>query len=218
MHYPFADGRGCGPSRGCLRVVAGSHRWGPERDAEFQEELQRRRVEAGLPATFSPLTASQPGADGRVDDMVEPTMPGEVTIALGPADLLVRRGSIYHCAHANSEDEGRLMQHWLFRAHDHFPNSAPRPAPHAPPTDAVQRTRTASLTDRSAQTTGCAGTTCSQTTCSAASAKRSEKSSGLGAGRSSTPVSSRSGRGSAARSAGAWSRSARSSRRLTLCR
>ena len=131
MHYPFADGRGCGPSRGCLRVVAGSHRWGPERDAEFQEELQRRRVDAGLPATFSPLTASQPGADGRVDDMVEPTMPGEVTIALGPADLLVRRGSIYHCAHANSEDEGRLMQHWLFRAHDHFPNSEPRPATHA---------------------------------------------------------------------------------------
>ena len=50
-------------------------------------------------------------------------MPGEVTVELGPADIILRESTIYHASHANSTSEGRLMQHWLFRAADHSPNN-----------------------------------------------------------------------------------------------
>ena len=113
MHYPFADGKGCGPSRGCLRVIPGSHTWDEQRVAAFTEQTEGLRVAAGLPAAY---------ADRRDTD-IEPTVSGEVSVSLGPADLLIRRGSIYHCAHANTTDDGRLMQHWLFRSHDHAPNN-----------------------------------------------------------------------------------------------
>jgi hypothetical protein len=116
MHYPFADGRGCDASRGCLRVVPGSHRWSRERDAEFCELAAELRRQQGLPSEYGELAALYPtSADVHV--------PGEVTLALGAADLLLRKGTIYHCTHENHQLEGRLMQHWLFRGADHSPSN-----------------------------------------------------------------------------------------------
>ena len=42
--------------------------------------------------------------------MMDAEVPGELSISLGPADLLVRHGSIYHSSHPNSTPDGRLMQ------------------------------------------------------------------------------------------------------------
>ena len=75
-------------------------------------------------------------------------MPGEVTVEVGPNDIILRESTIYHASHANSTTDGRLMQHWcastlrfcscalkvklmtvleyfgrLFRAADHSPNN-----------------------------------------------------------------------------------------------
>jgi ectoine hydroxylase-related dioxygenase (phytanoyl-CoA dioxygenase family) len=44
MHYPFADGTGVDESRGCLRLVPGSHLWTREEDAAFTADLEQRRV------------------------------------------------------------------------------------------------------------------------------------------------------------------------------
>ena len=116
MHYPFADGQGCDTSRGCLRLIPGSHYWSEEQNAEFVQMAGDLREQQGLPRNYSDLVA-----DARVaaDVYIE----GEVSITLGPADLLLRKGTIYHCTHQNHGSDGRLMQHWLFRAHDHVPNN-----------------------------------------------------------------------------------------------
>lgn len=115
MHYPHSDGRGTNPARGCLRIIPGSHTWDQQQEDAFVADLEHRRLADGLPPTYKELAA--------LPDALEPTMPGEISISLGPADLLVRRSSIYHSTHANSTGDGRLMQHWLFRAADHTPNN-----------------------------------------------------------------------------------------------
>ena len=109
MHLPFADGRGCTAERGTLRFVPGSHVWDREQHAAFEAELAAAREAQGVPE----------GGRGQVDA----EMPGEVTVELGPADIILRESTIYHASHANSTSEGRLMQHWLFRAADHSPNN-----------------------------------------------------------------------------------------------
>ena len=40
---------------------------------------------------------------------------GEVSLELGPNDLLVRSSQIFHATWKNDASIGRLMHHWLFR-------------------------------------------------------------------------------------------------------
>lgn len=88
-----------------LRVIPKSHNWTVEQDAVFTADQERRRAAAGMPTDYSEL--AKQGLEGAL----EPMVPGEVSISLGPADLLVRRSTIYHATHANGTPDGRLMQH-----------------------------------------------------------------------------------------------------------
>ena len=90
MHYPFADGAGVGPSRGCLRLIPFSHLWSREEDEAFTADLEARRAAAGLPTAYADVVKHR---DQRGGMAVEPLVPGEVAIELGPADLIVRWSS-----------------------------------------------------------------------------------------------------------------------------
>ena len=98
MQLPFADGLGCNAERGTLRFIPGSHSWDREQHAAFEAQLISAREAQGIPQ------------DGR--GKVDAEMPGEVTVEVGPADIILRESTIYHASHANSTTEGRLMQHW----------------------------------------------------------------------------------------------------------
>ncbi len=102
MHY-FS---GSNKKNGCLRVIPGSHGEDVDKLSCLVQDL--RRVEWG---------ASDPDPH-RAD--VE--LPGEVSIALKPDELLVRSSKIFHSTWLNQSNSGRLMHHWLFRPshiHDH---------------------------------------------------------------------------------------------------
>ena len=130
MQLPFADGRGCNAERGTLRFIPGyeptldftkkptlplasfagqsyhithrSHGWDRQQHAAFEAELASRREAQGIPANGH--------------EQVDAEMPGEVTVEVGPNDIILRESTIYHASHANSTTEGRLMQHWCASA------------------------------------------------------------------------------------------------------
>ena len=93
-------------SNGCLRIIPGSHRHptvllsNAEQKAQgnppsvFDAELEQHRAAAGV---------VQPGGwkDGAPADV---EMPGEVSLELGPHELLVRNTRIFHATHVNKED------------------------------------------------------------------------------------------------------------------
>ena len=95
MHY-FSGSR---PENGCLRVIPGSHIGAV--DGLIAEVERHRKVRGD----------GEVGGDGYED--VE--LPGEVALALGPEQMIVRSSRIYHATWLNRSDEGRLMHHWLFR-------------------------------------------------------------------------------------------------------
>ena len=124
MSY-FNEG-GSWVSNGCLRVIPGSHRHpsvlrvlrthrreqlvadsNAPRLSDFDLEVQRQRAEAGL-------LAPRGGAwkDGVPEDA---QMPGEVSLPLGPGQLLARHTRLFHATHLNGEREGRLMHHFTYR-------------------------------------------------------------------------------------------------------
>ena len=96
MHY-FS---GADEGSGCLRVVPGSHKGDVE---ALNAEVQKRRRLRGDP---EPAQMEGP-ADVALD--------GEVSLALGPNDLLVRSSRLFHATWKNESETGRLMHHWLFR-------------------------------------------------------------------------------------------------------
>ena len=96
MHY-FS---GADAASGCLRVVSGSH--------EGSVDGLQAVVEAGRRARGDEEPAS---LEGPVDVALE----GEVSLELGPGDLLVRSARIFHATWKNESSQGRLMHHWLFR-------------------------------------------------------------------------------------------------------
>ena len=75
-----------------------SHGWDRQQHAAFEAELASRREAHGIPANGH--------------EQVDAEMPGEVTVEVGPNDIILREGTIYHASHANSTTDGRLMQHW----------------------------------------------------------------------------------------------------------
>jgi len=96
MHY-FS---GANTTSGCLRVIPGSHLGSADRlKAEVAE---RRRARGDLePASM----------EGEADVGLE----HEISLELGPNDLLVRSSRIFHATWKNESPSGRLMHHWLFR-------------------------------------------------------------------------------------------------------
>lgn len=96
MHY-FS---GADEQSGCLRVVPGSHLGSVEELLAEVEKLRRARGD-GEPAAM----------EGPADVELE----GEVSLVLGPGDLLVRSSQIFHATWKNEAETGRLMHHWLFR-------------------------------------------------------------------------------------------------------
>ena len=95
MHY-FSGAR---PENGCLRVIPGSHIGAVD---ELIAAVERRRKVRGDGET---------GGDGYED--VE--LPGEVSLALEPDQMIVRSSRIYHATWLNRSEAGRLMHHWIFR-------------------------------------------------------------------------------------------------------
>lgn len=94
MHY-FS---GASPRNGCLRVVPGSHIGSV--DALEAEVVKRRRAR---------------GQDAPDRSVADVELPGEISLALEPNQLLVRSSRIYHSTWLNQSNAGRLMHHWLFR-------------------------------------------------------------------------------------------------------
>ena len=95
MHY-F---NGATRKNGCLRLVPGSHT-GPYEPWQTQTaELRRRRGDGG----------------SQVDDGWEDVaLPGELSLEVGPHQLVLRSSQIYHATWLNRCAESRLMSHWLF--------------------------------------------------------------------------------------------------------
>jgi hypothetical protein len=96
MHY-FS---GADPDSGCLRVIGGTHVGATD---ALVADVARRRRERGDPQTAM--------GEGFAD--VE--LPGEISLSLGPHQLLVRSSRIFHATWLNGSSSGRLMHHWLFR-------------------------------------------------------------------------------------------------------
>ena len=96
MHYFSGSDR----NSGCLRVIPGSHLGGVEELIAEVEALRRARS-GEEPATM----------EGPADVWLD----GEVSLELGPGDLLVRSSKIFHATWKNETETGRLMHHWLFR-------------------------------------------------------------------------------------------------------
>ena len=96
MHY-FS---GADERSGCLRLVPGSHEGGVE--ALNAEVTERRRLRGD----------SEPA---KMEGPPDVALDGEVSLTLGPGDLLVRSSRIFHATWKNESPTGRLMHHWLFR-------------------------------------------------------------------------------------------------------
>lgn len=96
MHY-FS---GADEGSGCLRVVPGSHVGGVE---ELNIEVMKRRRLRG---------DSEPA---QMEGPPDVALDGEVSLVLGPDDLLVRSSRLFHATWKNESETGRLMHHWLFR-------------------------------------------------------------------------------------------------------
>ena len=96
MHY-FS---GADEGSGCLRVVPGSHKGDVE---ALNAEVQKRRRLRGDPEP------------AQMEGPPDVTLEGEVSLALGPNDLLVRSSRLFHATWKNESETGRLMHHWLFR-------------------------------------------------------------------------------------------------------
>ena len=96
MHY-FS---GADESSGCLRVVPGSQKGKID---ELKAEVAARRAARG--------------DEGRaeMEGPADVALDGEVSLELGPGNLLVRSSRIYHATWKNESAAGRLMHHWLFR-------------------------------------------------------------------------------------------------------
>jgi hypothetical protein len=97
MHY-FA---GVNPRNGCLRVVPGSHLLPAE---EQQTLIELARKKQGIELPKEPFTESE-----------DAELPGEVSLEVGPHQVIVRSSRILHSTWINKTHEGRLMSHWLFR-------------------------------------------------------------------------------------------------------
>ena len=95
MHY-FG---GANVDNGCLRVIPGSHN--PRADDLNELVIQTRRRQ------------------GRNDDsawqnVADVELPGEIPLEVGPHQIIVRSGQIFHATHLNQSPRGRLMSHWIF--------------------------------------------------------------------------------------------------------
>ena len=95
MHY-FS---GASRENGCLRLVPGSHRRSPD---ALEEEAGRRRAERGFPGS-------------RTDDGWEDVaLDDEISLEVGPNQVVVSEAWLYHSTWLNRSTEGRYMSHWLF--------------------------------------------------------------------------------------------------------
>ena len=57
-----------------------------------------------------------PAADDGKDDAPEDVhMPGEISLTLGPDELLLRHTRLFHATHVNKEASARLMSHWVVK-------------------------------------------------------------------------------------------------------
>ena len=99
MHYFHGS-----PCEGGFRLWPASH--GGAWD-EWQDEVDRQRNLQGEP---TPEQLAAPCLQGVNDAKLS----GEVTISLGPEDLLIRSSRLVHGTWRNDCGHGRLMHHWRF--------------------------------------------------------------------------------------------------------
>ena len=98
MHY-FS---GASRDNGCLRIVPGSHARPPD---ALRETATRRRAQQGI-------SGSQ--ADDGWEDVI---LEDEISLEVGPHQLIVREAWLFHSTWLNRTASGRYMSHWLFHPH-----------------------------------------------------------------------------------------------------
>ena len=96
MHY-FS---GADMKNGCLRVIPGSH--SPRADLLMEQVLETRRKQGRADNSFW-------------QNVADVELPGEISLEVGPRQLIIRSSRIFHATHLNRSSRGRLMSHWLYR-------------------------------------------------------------------------------------------------------